>query len=296
MQNLTSLSQTSAGNIVVEKNLTVAGTTTYAATAIAVTDTTDTSSGATGSIKTLGGLGITKKAFVGTDIIMGGGDIDMSAGTTGTYDIILKDSVADALSIRRSTTDMMVFDSTTPKITITPAVSIAGAFTSANATDASSAVAAGTIVSGGLAVAKQTFHGDSVKVTTAKAVVQGMNAFPLITVTSKTSAATVNLSAAEVVGGLIIDAVSEACVATLPAPADIVAAIPNCAIGTSFYLVYKNGASGNYTITVTANGLTHIVGTETIAQNNTKIFLANVTAIASGSEAVNFYSVGTLVH
>lgn len=105
-----------------EDSLTLSG-------ALVVSDATETSSGSTGAINTLGGLGVTKKLYVGTDVIMGGGDIDMSAGATGTYDIILKDSVADALSIRRSTTDMMVFDSSTPKITITPATDIVGALT-----------------------------------------------------------------------------------------------------------------------------------------------------------------------
>ena len=53
-------------------------------------------------------------------------DIDMSASATGVYDLILKDAVADALSIRRAATDMVVFDSTTPAITITPATTITG--------------------------------------------------------------------------------------------------------------------------------------------------------------------------
>lgn len=90
-------------------------------------DTTETSSGATGAINTLGGLGVTKKVYVGTDIIMAGGDIDLSNGATGTYDIILKDAVADALSIRRSTTDMMVFNSSTVTIETTGKLQFGGA-------------------------------------------------------------------------------------------------------------------------------------------------------------------------
>jgi len=53
----------------------------------------------------------------------------MSTADTGSYNITLKDSVADALSIRRATTDMILFDSSTPKITITPAVDISGILT-----------------------------------------------------------------------------------------------------------------------------------------------------------------------
>ena len=56
-------------------------------------------------------------------------DIDLSASGTGTYDLILKDAVADALSIRRATTDVIVFNTTTPSVTITPATTITGALT-----------------------------------------------------------------------------------------------------------------------------------------------------------------------
>lgn len=66
-------------------------------------------------------------------------DIDMSASSTGTYDIILKDAVADALSIRRASTDMIVFDSSTPKVTITPNTTITGLLTVGGVT-----IAAGT--------------------------------------------------------------------------------------------------------------------------------------------------------
>lgn len=51
-------------------------------------------------------------------------DLNLSRQVTGSYTITLKDSVADALSIRRGTTDMLVFDSSTPGITITPSVTI----------------------------------------------------------------------------------------------------------------------------------------------------------------------------
>ena len=48
-------------------------------------------------------------------------------GTTGTNDITLTDSLADALSITRGGTDMVVFNSSTPSITFTPAVTFSGA-------------------------------------------------------------------------------------------------------------------------------------------------------------------------
>lgn len=166
----------------------------------------------------------------------------------------------------------------------------------AGTTASTSSTTGALICAGGMGIAGKAFLGETVVVTDAKAVIQGMNSFPKVTVTSLTSAATVALSAAQVIGGFIIDAVSEANAATLPAPADIVAAIPNCKVGTSFLLTYKNAASGAYTITVTANGASTIVGTATIEQNNTKVFQAVITNITSAAEAVVFYSVGTLVH
>ena len=55
---------------------------------------------------------------IGTDLSM--------IGTTGVHDWFLADSVADALSIQRGTTDMIVFNTSTPLITITPNTSIVG--------------------------------------------------------------------------------------------------------------------------------------------------------------------------
>jgi hypothetical protein len=89
---------------------------------IDVTNTTDASSLTAGSIQTDGGLAVAKQIFVGDDI-------DMSVSGTGTYDITLKDGVADALSIVRGTTDMVVFNTTTPSITITPATTVTGQIT-----------------------------------------------------------------------------------------------------------------------------------------------------------------------
>lgn len=58
-------------------------------------------------------------------------DIDMSFSSTGVYDLILKTNVADALSIKDSAGDLIVFATTSgsQKITITPAVDITGQLT-----------------------------------------------------------------------------------------------------------------------------------------------------------------------
>lgn len=278
-QNLTAFNQSSAGNVTAKKNLTVLGdltvegTETVAATALAITDTTEATDADTASIATKGGLGVTLNVYAKANVIVAGATNATSA-TTGSL------KTAGGLGVAQAAW-------------IAGLVNIAGVLTSANATDASSATAGGTIVTGGLAVAKKTYHGDMVKMTAAKSLVQGMNSFPLLTFTALTSAAAVSYTAAYLLGGFISDHISEACAATLDAPAAIVAAIPGCAVGTSFRVVIKNAADTAVTITLTANGASTIVGTATIAQNYTKEFLAIVTNITGGSEAVVFYSLGT---
>jgi hypothetical protein len=70
----------------------------------------------------------------------------------------------------------------------------------------------------------------------------------------------------------------------------------------AFEFIIRNTADAAETITVTTNtGLT-LSGTMTIAQNNSKRFLAVITAIggvngvAAGGDAITVYSQGTIVH
>jgi len=93
-------------------------------TSMSVTNTTDASSLTTGAFTTAGGASIAKQLFLGDDL-------DLSVGTTGTYDITLRTNVADALSIRDSAADIIVFTTTTgtPVVTITPITTITGILT-----------------------------------------------------------------------------------------------------------------------------------------------------------------------
>lgn len=52
------------------------------------------------------------------NLVITAGDIDLSASTTGVYDLILKAAQADALSIRYGATDLLVFDTSTAAVKI----------------------------------------------------------------------------------------------------------------------------------------------------------------------------------
>ena len=91
---------------------------------ITSTNATDASSLSTASVVLAGGLAVTKQLYIGDDI-------DMSVSTTGVYDLTLNTNQADALSIRDSAADIIVFGTTTgsPLVTITPATTITGLLT-----------------------------------------------------------------------------------------------------------------------------------------------------------------------
>jgi ABC-type branched-subunit amino acid transport system ATPase component len=122
-------------------------------------------------------------------------------------------------------------------------------------------------------------------------------AFPLITVATKTTAAAVTFSTTEVLGGIILrDPNGAGRADLLPTAANLADAVQGAMIGTGFEFTIRNTADAAETITVTTNtGLT-LSGTMTIAQNNSKRFLAVFTNVTPGSEAVTVYSLGTVVH
>ncbi|MDD4924291.1 MAG: hypothetical protein PHF74_05600 [Dehalococcoidales bacterium] len=111
---------------------------TLSATGVtSVTDTTEASAVGTASLKTAGGLGVAKKLYLGTEL-------NMATGLTGTQSIVLRDSVADALSITRGSTDVIVIDSSSPAVTITPNTDVVGALTAGSV--ASDAEVSGTTI------------------------------------------------------------------------------------------------------------------------------------------------------
>lgn len=117
------------------------------------------------------------------------------------------------------------------------------------------------------------------------------------TVTTKTTAADVTFTAAEVIGGLILrDPAGGARADLVPTAANIVAGIAGAIVGSSFEFTIRNTADFSETITVTTNTGITLSGTMTIAQNNSKRFVAVCTNVGAGTEAVGVYSLGTVVH
>lgn len=106
------------------------------------------------------------------------------------------------------------------------------------------------------------------------------------------SAATLTLTAAQLLGGYIRSTPTEAQAMSLPTPELLVAAMPQAQIGTRFEFVITNLSA--YTITVTGVTRATVTGTATIATNNSKRFLIEFTAITT--PAYTCWSLGTSVH
>lgn len=117
------------------------------------------------------------------------------------------------------------------------------------------------------------------------------------TVTTDTTAGVKTYTAAELLGGLILrDPAGASRSDVTPTAALIVAGIAGAVVGSSFEFTIRNTADAAETITVTAGAGVTLSGTMTIAQNNSKRFLAVCTNVGSGTEAVTIYSLGTVVH
>lgn len=116
------------------------------------------------------------------------------------------------------------------------------------------------------------------------------------TVTTDATAGNLTLTAAQLLGGLILrDPAGGARTDQLPTGALMAAAIPNVKAGMSFEFTIRNEADAAETITIgdSGTGVTLDDGnTNTIAQNNSKIFKA----VFTSTTEYTVYSIGTLVH
>ena len=111
--------------------------------------------------------------------------------------------------------------------------------------------------------------------------------------TTITTAGVATYTAAQLLGGYILrDPAGGDRSDVSPAAADIIAAITQAATGNRFQFIIKNTADAAETITLTAGAGVTLSGTMTIAQNNSKRFMVEVT----GATTVTIYSLGTAVH
>lgn len=119
---------------------------------------------------------------------------------------------------------------------------------------------------------------------------------PLISVAPINTAGIVAYTGGQLVGGLILrDCNGAGRADTVPTAADLLAAIPAAQVGQGFRFTIRNTSGGAFSITVsTATGVT-LSGTMTIAQNNSKDFLAVFTNVTPAAEAYTLYSLGTSV-
>jgi len=117
------------------------------------------------------------------------------------------------------------------------------------------------------------------------------------TVTTDTTAGANTWSAAELIGGMLLrDPAGDNRADVTPTAAQIVAGIAGAIVGSSFEFTIRNTADAAETITLTAGAGVTLSGTMTIAQNNSKRFLAVCTNVTGAAEAVTIYSLGTIVH
>lgn len=103
------------------------------------------------------------------------------------------------------------------------------------------------------------------------------------------------LTAAQMLRGLLaIDPGGANRNITTPTAAQIIAAVKGGSTNNSWFLIVRNSADAAETLTLVAGtGVTLKTGnTNTVTQNNTKIFLVRITS----STTVGIVSIGTLVH
>jgi len=124
-------------------------------------------------------------------------------------------------------------------------------------------------------------------------VVSAARFYEKITVTSLTTASIATYTAAQLVGGYISDAISGSSTCTTDTATAIIAAIPNCQTGSSFEFTVENAAATSLTLTMAHGTGVTIVGTTTIAQNNSKRFLCVITDVSAKTASI--YSLGTVV-
>lgn len=137
---------------------------------------------------------------------------------------------------------------------------------------------------------------DVENITEDSATIETLN-FPKTVPATEATAGNVTYSDAQMLGGLILrDPAGAGRTDTTRTAAQLVAAISNPVVGTSFEFTIRNTADAAETITVAGGTGVTTSGTMTIAQNNSKRFLVRLDNVTPSSEAATIYSLGTVVH
>lgn len=108
------------------------------------------------------------------------------------------------------------------------------------------------------------------------------------------------LTAAQLLGGFIIQTPTAAATDTLDTASNIVSQIEGAKVGSGIYFTIRNTSAGAFAITVAAGtgGTMNSGDTATIAQSNQKTFLLVVTALGDQNfvgATYTVYSMGTVV-
>ena len=222
-------------------------------------------------------------------ITFAAGDDIAFTGSTGTNDITLTDSLADALSITRGGTDMVVFNSSTPSITFTPVTTFTGAITASGGVvgNADTATLATNVTVSANNSTDETIYPTFVDGATGT---QGLETDTGLTYNPSTGA----LTSTSFVGALTGTA-STATVATS------VTASANNSTDETVYPAFVDGATGTQGIE-TDTGLTYNPSTGVLTSTSfTGNVTGNVTGNTSGTAATvttaaqsNITSLGTL--
>lgn len=123
--------------------------------------------------------------------------------------------------------------------------------------------------------------------------------FPQATVTTYPADATV--TAAELLGGMIIDSEDGAASFTLPTAAALNAAIPGVGVGCFFDFLLRNVGNNTATVVV-GTGITSVTGnTLTVATVSTRLFRLVCTGVANpgvvgSTDSYDLYSLGVSAH
>lgn len=102
---------------------------------------------------------------------------------------------------------------------------------------------------------------------------------------SNAAASPYQLTAADVLSGMVINTTNGAIQFNLPTPASLVAAMANAQVGSGFFCLLRQ--DGDNTLTISTNSVTGITlnGTATIATTLGQVLCFKLTNVTSGSEA-----------